>query len=110
MKEITRRFAQLLRNRRESNGGRVVIVLSIDMPLLVYADGTVTEMPDTLSVQGPARTEGKIGDLNGVADAFCGGFLAQLALQSPIGRCVERGMQVAQVVSAQRGCTFPKLA
>ena len=46
-------------------------------------------------------------DTNGAGDAFVAGFLSQLLLGKPLGKCVEAGHWSAGVIIQHVGCTFP---
>uniref|UniRef100_A0A4W5LPM2 Adenosine kinase n=1 Tax=Hucho hucho TaxID=62062 RepID=A0A4W5LPM2_9TELE len=78
---------------------------------VVFTQGakpTITVHNGTLRLfDVPALDQKEIVDTNGAGDAFVGGFIAQLALEQPIEKCVDAGHWAAQVVIRRSGCTFP---
>uniref|UniRef100_A0A8C5A1U6 Adenosine kinase n=1 Tax=Gadus morhua TaxID=8049 RepID=A0A8C5A1U6_GADMO len=49
-----------------------------------------------------------IVDTNGAGDAFVGGFLSQLVVESPLEECIRAGHYAANVIIQRVGCTFPE--
>ncbi|EQC28726.1 adenosine kinase [Saprolegnia diclina VS20] len=78
---------------------------------VVFTQGakpTITVHNGTLRLfDVPALDQKEIVDTNGAGDAFVGGFIAQMALEQPIEKCVDAGHWAAQVVIRRSGCTFP---
>ncbi|OQS01839.1 adenosine kinase [Thraustotheca clavata] len=79
---------------------------------VVFTQGakpTITVQNGTLRLfDVPKLDQKEIVDTNGAGDAFVGGFIAQLAHEQPLEKCVHAGHWAAQVVIRRSGCTLPE--
>lgn len=79
---------------------RTVVITQGADPAIVVTDGQTKEYP-VIPIDAS-----NIVDSNGAGDAFVGGFLAQLVKGKPMASCMQSGLQVANIILQQAGCTL----
>jgi adenosine kinase len=82
---------------------RTVVITQGSTSTVVVQNGQVTEY----AVE-PLAKEALV-DTNGAGDAFVGGFLAQLALDQDMAKCVDAGHWAARVIIQRSGCSYPEV-
>jgi adenosine kinase len=78
--------------KKKSNRARVVVITQGSNDTIVATNGVVT----TYAV--PPLAANLIVDANGAGDAFCGGFLSQLALGKSVKTCCDAGHYAARTI------------
>lgn len=81
---------------------RITFITQGANPVVVAQDGKVSNYP---VIYLPKE---KLVDINGVGDAFVGGFLSQLVKEKPIEECVRAGCYASNVIIQRSGCTYPE--
>jgi len=94
-----KKISQLPKNGRARP--RTVIFTQGKEPTIVAVDGVVTTYPVVLVEKS------LIVDFNGAGDAFVGGFLAGLAQDKPLEKCVQAGQFCAGRIIQVEGSTYP---
>jgi len=83
---------------------RTVVFTHGKEPTIVAVDGVVTTYPVVL------LDKSLIVDTNGAGDAFVGGFLAGLAADKPLEKCISAGQYCASRVIQVEGAQYPQEA